>query len=174
MLGVLVTLLSLSIVAFQDDLYDIWGRVPSIVLILLSITISILAAGSTRFRPGNKYIWLRVAAELTKQEIYLYRIRTGTALQGTAQSLRDKKLADQLETINNRFMKQFQSINLYFIVRPYTGIPPKMYGSIGDDDGKSDLTPDEYIDMGPQEHTPLQRNGPLAVVLLMNLGVSPE
>lgn len=49
-----------------------------VLMIILPILISILAAFNARFREGNKWILLRAAAESIKREIFRYRTRSGS------------------------------------------------------------------------------------------------
>jgi hypothetical protein len=144
LLGIFLTILSLSMVEFVG-LHD--NDFLRIVVVILPITISIIAAGSNRFKPGNKFLYLRVAAELLKQEIYRYRTRAGPySDKPTTELSRDKRLAHQIESIGNQLMQRFERADIYLALRPYRyEVLPKLYGTAGDDDGMSDLTPDKYI-----------------------------
>lgn len=119
-------------------------KVLYFIIILVPISITVLAAVSNRFKLGNKWIHLRVAAEKIKSEIYRFRLLPplNVAPPDNEESW-DQYLWKKLTDINNRLM---QSDVCQTAVNKYKGpIPPDMGGKPDNDDGFSALTADQYI-----------------------------
>jgi hypothetical protein len=73
-----------------------WLRWP---ILALPIVTAVLVAAGNRFRPGNRWIFLRAAAEGIKREIFFYRTRAGaygdnSGTTETAEETLAAKLAD--------------------------------------------------------------------------------
>jgi hypothetical protein len=131
-----------------------------IFIITIPILISGILAAETRIKPGNKWIFLRDAAELIKRAIYHYRVfdkldiknkivPKSSEVERALKRLRnrvptsDSELVDLIERINNRLMQTEVKESALI---PYSGpIPPVVYGAAGKDDGFSPLSPDGYI-----------------------------
>jgi hypothetical protein len=113
-------------------------------IIIVPITISILISVVNRFKFGNKWIYLRTAAEEIISEIYRYRTRTSIYSNlRTMDTWRDLKLANKIKAINQRAMQT--EINLTGL-RPYSGeLPPHQYRCAEGDSGLDPLSPDQYI-----------------------------
>lgn len=117
-------------------LYDALG----VILILLPITLTVLLSVASRFKQGNKWLLLRAAAELLKQEIFRYRTRA-KYYNNVAQETLAKRLSD----INGRLMST--DVNTSSL-KTYSGsLPPKMGGAKGVDDGFSQLSPEKYLEV---------------------------
>ena len=109
------------------------------ILLIVPITLTILLTVSSRFKPGNKWLLLRSAAEAIKREIYKYRVRSGAYTNDP-----EKQLSQAVEDITQRIMRT--EVNASAII-PYKGpIPPVMYRAGKGDDGLSVLTPDLYVE----------------------------
>jgi hypothetical protein len=117
-------------------LYDTLG----ILLILLPIMLTILLTVVSRFKQGSKWLLLRAAAEMLKQEIYRYRTRI-RHYGGAAQDTLAKKLSD----INTRTMST--EVNSSALKRYVGSLPPGMDAAKGEDDGFSDLSPERYLEV---------------------------
>ncbi len=118
----------------------IYYDILSILLILLPIVITLLLSAQSRFKPANKWLLLRAAAEMLKQEIYRYRTRI-RLFGSTAQA----DLAKRLTEITNNVMStevNTMSVSDYPDNLP---LPPGMEAAKDGDDGFSMLTPEEYI-----------------------------
>jgi hypothetical protein len=71
-----------------------------VVMIIVPIVITMLAAFNARFREGNKWILLRAAAEAIKREIYRYRARSGVYSEAQCkQTLASMRLAANIKDI---------------------------------------------------------------------------
>lgn len=146
-LGVMVTIL--AVLQTPPEPLDAFLDLPGVAVVLrflvvaAPVTIGILQSASNKFREGTNYVQLRGAAESLKREIFRYRMRVELySRANTVHVPRDVKLvakskqigADLLETETGRDRLQ-----------PYEGpLPPQ--GAIAEqDDGFTDLSPDEYI-----------------------------
>jgi len=102
LLGLLVT--TLVVVQSVIDDYAILATAPQwvnpalyVLIILLPITGTALAAATGRFRPGSRWILLRGASEAIKREIYRYRARAGIYSPAETRSMsREVKLAEAI------------------------------------------------------------------------------
>lgn len=117
------------------------------LVIATPILVSLLLAGSVKFERGVSWVLLRNGAEAIKKEIYRYRARVEIYSQ-EKQDKKDKteprkvKLARKVKTIGERLMKT--QVNRSGLTS-YEGKLPPQYGAAGDDDGFSDLDPEEYL-----------------------------
>jgi hypothetical protein len=116
----------------------------SFPMILAPILVTLLLTLSHRFRPGNRWVLLRSAAETIRREIYAYRLYAGrygpAQLAGRSAT---EVFRDRIETFTRRLMQT--EVNRH-AVNEYAGkVPPPMYGAAGEDDGFSPMTPDAYI-----------------------------
>lgn len=105
LLGVLATLLAIYH-QHEPAAGDVVGHVLQIAIIVTPIVISILIAGVNRFRPGNKWVLLRAAAESTKREIFRYRTRAG--VYNDTQSLdisAEERFTQELERIGTHLIQ---------------------------------------------------------------------
>jgi len=116
-------------------------RVLRYALILIPISLSAAVGASARFRPGNKWVVLRGAAEAVKREIFRYRARSGPYRPG-AQDPREVRLAERVGKISSSVM--MTDVNLGS-VKPYEGPLPPPGSTAEGDDGFSMLSPDQYI-----------------------------
>jgi hypothetical protein len=148
-LGVFTTALSLSQVHFEELIIsnEVWNSSSKLLILILPITISILAAASSRFRPGSKGILFRASAEAIKREIFRYRTRAGPySYKETGELSRNAKLSHELTNINNQLLQTLRDRNIYVASRGYAGpIPPKMYGAAANDDDLSNIGIEDYI-----------------------------
>lgn len=135
-------------------------QVFHIIIVFLPIVVSILLAGASRFKPGNKWVLLRASAEAIKREIYRYRTQTGIYKKEeiiVQSSSRPKlssqdKFTEKIKDITRQLM--LTDVNMSAL-RQYRGrIPPKMDGAEAEDDGYSRLTPDQYITIRIGDQTP--------------------
>lgn len=111
-----------------------------IFLIVVPIMLTTLLTVVSRFKQSSKWLLLRAAAELIKQEIYRYRTRV-RHYGGTAQDTLAKKLSD----INTRTMST--EVNSSALIRYVGTLPPDMDAAKGGDDGFSDLSPERYLEV---------------------------
>ena len=111
------------------------------VVILAPILVTILQAGAAKFKGGTNYVLLRGSAEALKRQIYRYRAQVGIYGPGQTEP-REVKLARRVKTIGGQLMKTEVNQGGF---RLYKGDLPPKYGAHKDDDGFSDLDPDEYV-----------------------------
>ena len=141
-LGVLVVFLAILQDATPAELAwkgIAWKEVLHYVVLAIPIVLSVLIAGTNRFRPGNRWVLMRAAAEAIKCEIFQYRVRTDGYRD---EATREKTLAQAVEDATRRLARTEANTTA---LRIYGGpIPPK-YAAPPDDDGLSPLTPDRYI-----------------------------
>lgn len=148
--GVATLLVLLQTQFFKDSVTGIpspLGKWLQFIIILVPITITVLAAVSNRFKPGNKWIHLRVAAEKIKSEIYRFRLLASLNIVPEDPAISaDNNLWQKLVDINNRLM---QSEVCQTAINKYKGtIPPDMGGDPPyKDDGFSVLSTDQYIEL---------------------------
>lgn len=116
------------------------------IIIIIPITITVLVAASTRFKPGIKWINLRTAAEEIKSQIYRYRTLASLSIKkNDNDASSDETFIEKLADVTNRLMKTEVSQTA---LGKYKGkIPPPMYMAAGKDDGYSPLSPDKYIEI---------------------------
>lgn len=147
-LGGLATLLVLVQTQFvknsQTGIPYPLGEVLRVFIILIPITITILTVASKRFISGNIWIYLRVAAEKIKSEIYRFRLLATLNITPPDQGESwDKNLWKKLTEIDDQLTKEkvFQTP-----IKEYKGpIPPDMGGEPDNDDGFNALTAGQYI-----------------------------
>ena len=146
-LGVVATLLALlysSPKPFENLLTSpVLKSVLRALIVLAPIVISVLQNASNKFREGTNYVQLRGAAEALKREIFRYRMKVDLySPEQTVNTPRDIKLVGKAKQIGANLMSSETGQDGLL---PYTGdLPPK--GAIAaEDDGFTDLTPDEYI-----------------------------
>jgi hypothetical protein len=131
-----------EVTAQSPSPYNPVGQALNYVIIVLPILISVMVAGSNRFRAGNKWVLLRSSAESIKGEIFGYR--TGTnKYRRTPDITPECELQKNLQNSTRRLMQT--EVNRCGLL-PYTDkIPPEMYGAAADDDGFSSLSPEQYV-----------------------------
>jgi len=112
-------------------------------IILIPIFITTLLAAANRFNAGSKWLLLRGAAEAIKREIFRYRAYSEiySPLQ-TANNTREEKLAQKLKNISHQLMQT--EVNLS-AMRPYHGSLPPSWSTAAQDDGLSQLSPEQYL-----------------------------
>ncbi len=105
-----------------------------VVVILVPITISIIAAYNSHFRDGNKWILLRGAAEALKREIFRFRAEAGVYSDAQCvQTSRESKLAAKIRDITSALEQS--EVNKASLVQQ----PP------GNQTRATFLAPEEYI-----------------------------
>lgn len=117
----------------------------NIILILLPILGSVMAAFVNKFYPGTEWLVLRAGAEQIMKEIYQFR----TILQKT-----DKRRRNWLENRLREIQLQvYNGLNGEMAIEPYHGKTPPPYddGSLRTDGGYNDLTADEYYTLRLKE-----------------------
>lgn len=115
------------------------GRLHLLVL-STPITISIIAAYSSHFRDGNKWILLRGAAEALKSEIFRFRAKAGGySDEQCRQTSRDLKLAARIKDISSALEQS--EVNKMGLRAP----PPNRK------ERASFLSPDEYVEARLQD-----------------------
>jgi hypothetical protein len=113
------------------------------LVILTPILISTLQAGTAKFKGGTNYILLRGSAEALKRQIYRYRAQVGIySPEETKDEPREVKLARRVKTIGGQLMKT--EVNQAGLTL-YQGQLPPQYGAAEEDDGFSDLEPEQYL-----------------------------
>jgi hypothetical protein len=113
------------------------------LVILIPIAFSTLQAGAAKFKGGTNYVLLRGSAEALKREIYRYRAQVGIySPKETKTEPREVKLARKAKTIGGQLMKTEANQGS---LKPYQGQLPPYYEGPEDDDGFSDLDPEEYL-----------------------------
>ncbi len=146
-LGVTVAALAVTYAGMQQLEAPAWAvsirKALRYVIILLPITVSGLQAYSHKFKRGVNFVLLRHTAEQLKQEIFLYRTRTGIySAARTKKQSRHLKLASRLKLISSRLMKT--DLNQAALALYRGNLPPS--GAIAEGDGGfSDITPEEYL-----------------------------
>ena len=116
-----------------------WGAtVISIVLIILPILASTLAAFSSKFFPTGDWLILRAGAELVQKEIFQYR----TILQGKKRDRRTWLESRLRET----HVQVYNGLNGELILDSFTGVLPPGYDKSEKraDPGFTDLSFEEY------------------------------
>jgi hypothetical protein len=148
-LGILGTLLALTQAALLEHRVlhrsSAAGMILHYVILLIPIALAVLLGAAARFRSGNRWVVLRGAAEAVKREIYRYRTRTGpyTERKGS-RATRRQVIAEKVSSISSAIMGT--DVNLTLLREPGgQGLPPKMFGATSEDDGFSELAPDEYL-----------------------------
>jgi hypothetical protein len=149
-LGVVATILVLSQSQFRSffQVNTLQESAISLAILILPITISILVAGRNQFKFGNKWVLLRGSAEAIKREIYAYRTHCSNYSDKQRGLLsREQILSNRIDGITRQLLQT--EVNLSAI-QPYIEsaeklVPPKMYGAAAEDNGYSNLTPDDYI-----------------------------
>jgi len=113
-------------------------------IILIPITVSVFIAASNRFKYGQKWIFLRSAAEEIKQEIFKYRTRSGIYSEKNTQKIwRDVKLAKKLASIRSKVMQT--DVNLSGIKSNIEQVQSSRSKDKDIDNGLSPINPDQYI-----------------------------
>jgi hypothetical protein len=113
------------------------------LVILAPIVVSTMQAGTAKFKGGTNYILLRGSAEALKRQIYRYRAQVGIySPEETKDEPREVKLARRVKTIGGQLMKT--EVNQAGLT-PYQGQLPPQYGAAEEDDGFSDLEPEQYV-----------------------------
>ncbi len=146
-LGVAATVLALlySAPAPVEDIVALPGvkAVLRFLVVAAPVTIGILQNASNKFREGTNYVQLRGAAESLKREIFRYRMRVDLySRERTVNVPRDVKLVAKSKQIGLDLMESETGQDRLL---PYKGIVPPKGAIAPEDDGFTDLTPDEYI-----------------------------
>jgi predicted Rossmann-fold nucleotide-binding protein len=111
------------------------------VVLVIPIVVSVAIAMANRFKPHDKWLLMRAAAEAIKREIFCCRARAGLYRHGGHESV----LAQKVEDVTRRVVRTEVSAAA---LRPYAGpIPPSMYAAAGGDDGFGLLTPQRYVEL---------------------------
>ncbi len=118
--------------------WRLWVWLPMIAMPILG---SVLAAGAARLSRGADWVHLRGAAESIKREIYRYRCKVG-GYRGVSGS-GGERLAEAVGHATARLMDT-EVVNASLIPYPGQELPPK-YAVCEQDDGFSDLDPDDYL-----------------------------
>lgn len=149
LLAVLATLFALSqtqlqLVGWLDE-GSIYDHLLRVFIILIPISVSVLISASNRFKAGNKWIYLRVAAEEIKQELYRYRTRTGLYSKAQTRKINaDSKLANRLKNITRRLMGT--EVNLAGLQPPSDKQIPPTFATAKGDDGFGKLSSQQYLE----------------------------
>lgn len=125
---------------------NIFNVILRYVVILTPIIISVLLAGSIKFERGLAWILLRSSAEAIKREIYKYRARAGgysPNMEALNKETREERLAKKVKTFSERLMKT--SVNQIGFILYEDGKLPPPTATEKDDDGYSDLDPENYL-----------------------------
>src|SRR5258708_11928259 len=138
---------ALAVAISTKDTNPIIGSISEglrVVLIFLPIISAGLLTYASEFTPSLTWLAYRVGAELTRREIYLYRMQAGDYRGRTALDQQSLVLA-QVEAANKR-------VNRVGVPDPYlqttiTDVPKAIVGRTSDpaDDGFSPLSADQYI-----------------------------
>lgn len=108
-------------------------------VLVIPIVVSVAIATANRFKPGDKWLLMRAAAEAIKREIWRYRTRSGDYHHAGREAL----LAQKVEDVTRRLART--EVNVAAL-RPYTGpIPPTMGATADLDDGLAHLAPERYV-----------------------------
>jgi hypothetical protein len=130
-----------EVTAQSPSPYNPVGQALNYVIIVFPILISVIVAGSNRFRAGNKWVLLRSSAESIKGEIFGYR--TGTnKYRRTPDKTPECELQKNLQNSTRRLMQT--EVNRCGLLTYNDKIPPE-YGAAADDDGFSSLSPEQYV-----------------------------
>jgi hypothetical protein len=117
-----------------------WLRWP---ILALPIVTAVLTTVGNRFRPGNRWIFLRTAAEGIKREIYLYRARAGAYGDNSGSTdTAEETLAARLADITQKLART--EVNRLGLDPEPGEIPPRQVLAEGDD-GLSFLVPKQYV-----------------------------
>jgi len=120
-----------------------WQFYLWLLVVAVPITASVLVAGAAKLDRGVTAILLRSAAEAIKREIYRYRCRVAIYREHAPQSrTREERLAERVEAITGRLL---DTDVMQSSLEPYRGKLPPQFGVAGDDDGFTDLTPEQYV-----------------------------
>jgi len=109
----------------------------TLVLVIPIVVAGAVAAGNL-FKPGNKWLLMRAAAEAIKREIFRYRTRAADYRHAD----RDSVLAQRVEDVTRRLART--EVNTTAL-QDYDGTIPPGMDAAGDDDGLSALSPDRYV-----------------------------
>jgi len=146
MLAVLATVAAIVRTVFstkQSVWLELFDAPMQWLVIVLPLLVSIIQAGEARFKGGINYIWLRGSAEAIKSEIYRYRALYGSyASKQTQVESREIKLARKIKTISDQLMET--EVN-QAAIKVHNGPLPPYSESKEDDDGFSDLGPEQYL-----------------------------
>ncbi len=108
-------------------------------VLVIPIVLSVAIAAGNRFKPGNKWLLMRAAAESIKREIFRYRTRAGDYRHAD----REAALALKVEDVTRRLARTEVNTGAF---APYLGkIPPVMFAADTADDGLSLLLPERYL-----------------------------
>jgi hypothetical protein len=136
-LGVLATLLALSLTQFSD--------IPQIqplsyFIIALPIAISILVAIENRFKTGKTWLLSRAAAEEIKQEIYKFRVSATPYRESFGNDYPETRFAKRVNHIAHKLTRSEIGHSVF---KPYNGeFPPRVDQ---DEDVLGMLTTDGYL-----------------------------
>ncbi len=110
LLGLLVTYLVVAKSVLDNagmlERYPVVGTVLYFVILLIPITVAVLAAASSRMRPGGRWVLLRGTSESLKREIFRYRARAGIySHDETRKTSREVKLAEAVGSAMGALMR---------------------------------------------------------------------
>jgi hypothetical protein len=145
-LGVLVTFLVAVQVVLERDgwlaVYPQLGNLLHLLIVAIPITVGIFTAAMTAFRPGPQWIVLRGTSESIKSEIYRYRARAGKySFAETRTTPASTKLARAIGSTMGSLMRTDVNTDALETVRS----DPVSKSLVAGDDGRSPLTPDDYL-----------------------------
>ena len=154
LLGLLVTYLVVAKSVLDNagmlERYPVVGTVLYFVILLIPITVAVLAAASSRMRPGGRWVLLRGTSELLKREIFRYRARAGIySHDETRKTSREVKLAEAVGSAMGALMRT--DVNLLALEqRAKAKKKPKPKAKDGEPERPVDkplapLTPTDYI-----------------------------
>lgn len=140
LISILATLFAISSSIYPADFPAIGATLINIVLIILPILASTLAAFASKFFPGGDWLILRAGAELIQKEIFQYR----TILQ-KKKRLRRSWLENRLRDI---YLQVYNGLNGELILEPFTKTLPPGYDKSDTraDPGFADLSFEEYYE----------------------------
>jgi hypothetical protein len=108
-------------------------------VLIIPIVVSVTIAAGNRFKPGNKWLLMRAAAESIKREIFRYRTRVGDYRHAD----REAVLALKVEDVTRRLART--EVNTAAL-KAYDGtIPPVVFAAEAADNGLSQLSPKRYL-----------------------------
>lgn len=137
LLGILATLFAILTEVYPENWPAFGNEVVKVLLAIVPITSSIVAAYSNKFFGKGDWLVMRAGAEEIKKEIYTYR----TILKNdpNRRAWMEQRLADILRSVQ-------RSMGGEFVMEPYRGSVPPRYdpNDPDDDEGFANLNGDQY------------------------------
>lgn len=140
LLGILATLFAILTEVYPATFPDFGNEVIKVLLIVIPILSSIVAAYSNKFFGKGDWLVMRAGAEEIKKEIYTFR--TILKSNPNRRAWMEQRLADILRNVQ-------RSMGGEFVMEPYQGgVPPRYNPNDPDDDeGFADLDGDRYCQL---------------------------